>query len=188
MKAIIHIFFLILFIPITLIAQNKIILKYGHRKAKIKSGMRIGVTKKGESFYYKNFTSGCTECYSDTACKHRIWTVENIANGYLILTKPIVNDTVKSYTRYLKQKILIDSVESFSFSRSNSCSGFSIFVPVFAAFVIVAGVVISIVEMSLAPLVIFEPVGLVLSYLMYRRIKDGQVRTYNTKEWKVILR
>ncbi len=150
--------------------------------------MRIGVTKKDEAFFYKDFTSGCTECFGDTACKHRIWTVESIANGYVVLTKPIVNDTIKSYTRYLRQKVLIDSVESFSFARSNSCSGFSILVPVFAAFAIVAGVVISIVDVSLIPLAIFEPVGLGLSYMMYRRIKDSKARTYNTKEWKVILR
>ena len=101
----------------------------------------------------------------------------------------VLNDKlVYKYPIYLKRrKIPIDSIQSFSFSRSNDCIGYDIFVPLFALIGIIGSPIIAIDhgKFDVGVFVVGETLGLLVAYSMFLDYKNDLVKTYSKDDWQI---
>lgn len=109
---------LLLFV-VTNASAQKLVLKNGMHRVKLKPGKQIGVTEKGESFHYSNWKSVCSGCYHpdcmdstftdkryqdstffyyrdcrDTLCIAQIWTLDSVKDNCIVLRR-LSDDTTK---------------------------------------------------------------------------------------------
>ncbi len=93
-------------------AQRKIVFRDGVKRAVIKPGKEIGVTKTGEAYYYRNWKNICSGCYlegcidstynrklywdslyyydracGDSACYANRWVLDSVEQNYIVLRR-----------------------------------------------------------------------------------------------------
>lgn len=91
---------------------------------------------------------------------------------------------------YLYKTILFSELETLTFSKSSSCRGVDLGLPITSLIFIVGSPIAAIDNGKLyaKPLLIGEAIGLSLGYLVYRRIKNVDVKNYALTEWKLKVR
>lgn len=88
---------------------------------------------------------------------------------------------------YLYKTVLFSELETLTFSKRNSCRGVDLGLPITSLIFIVGSPIAAIDNGKLyaKPLLIGEAIGLSLGYLVYRRIKNVDVKNYEMREWKL---
>ena len=86
-----------------------------------------------------------------------------------------------------RQRILIDSITSFSFSKQENCSGFGIGFPLMGLIMVVASPVAAFDngKFDAGLFIIGETLGLGIFYLIYRSVNNTKIKTYRTDEWNI---
>jgi hypothetical protein len=109
---------------------------------------------------------------------HEIPADSTLGDLRVVFSKPIY---------YLYKTVLFSELESLTFSKSNSCRGVDLGLPITSLIFIVGSPIVSIDNGKLyaKPLLIGEAIGFSLGYLVYSRIKNVNVKNYTMSEWKL---
>jgi hypothetical protein len=101
-----------------------------------------------------------------------------ILNNKLVFKYPIA---------YNRKNVPVDSIHSFSFSRSKDCIGYDLGVPLMAAISIIGSPIAAFDngKFDIGTFLVGETMGLLLVYIMYRDYQHKQVKTYKTDKWKM---
>lgn len=240
-----------------LCAQHKLVFRKHMHRVVLKTGTSIGITKREETFIFRNWLTDCSRCVDqscmdsvkhikddttywrfdvciDTICENNIWTLDSISQTYIVLRRlsgdsskyridSIQSGEMDTYARKMKRKkqeyyylkeipaadsnyahnicvlavpidydrerISYDSIQSYSFAREESCSGFGLEVPLFALCAAIGAPIAaadkSNPHFSWPTLIVGEAVAGYISWSMIHYIRRLRVRTYSVNEWKV---
>jgi hypothetical protein len=116
--------------------------------------------------------------------KEWYWVGEIKSSDSILLHNKLVYKYPIAFNR---RKIKTDSIQSFSFSRSDDCIGYDLGVPLIAAIAIIGSPIAAFDKgkFDVGVFAVGEAIGLLIVYSMYRDYQNKLVKTYSTDKWKM---